>query len=226
MLSPGIKYNGPSVRHLVIYPVRSSRPGDAEVKMTEPQHASRWAALAPADFNTLFPDDSTCLDFLKEQKYPSGLAPCAKCGRARRHHRVRGRRAYACAHCGRMISPMSGTIFQNSSTGLRTWFYAMYRAASAQPPISARQLQRETGVTYKTAWRMLTRIRGLMAQSAALENDEASVRIASAMQEGNEVPADMKLLRLFQGPRRTAETSKRAAGEWQLPNRTHHPTPH
>jgi transposase-like protein len=64
-----------------------------------------------------------------------------------------------------MISPMAGTIFEKSSTSLRTWFYAMYLMGSTRCGISAKQIQRETGVTYKTAWRIFKQIRSLLSES-------------------------------------------------------------
>src|ERR1700730_12532716 len=130
-----------------------------KVKQSIPKHLR----FTIADFNAQFPDNDACLEFLKEQKYPSGLVPCSKCGKDRKHHRVTGRPAYACDYCGSMISPMAGTIFEKSSTSLRTWFYAMYLMGSTRCGISAKQIQRETGVTYKTAWRMFKQIRSLLS---------------------------------------------------------------
>jgi transposase-like protein len=63
-----------------------------------------------------------------------------------------------------MISPMAGTIFEKSSTSLHLWYYAMYLMASTRCGISAKQIQRETGVTYKTAWRMFKQIRSLLSE--------------------------------------------------------------
>jgi transposase len=123
------------------------------------------------DFRTQFPNDDACLDFLKDQKYPSGLEPCKKCGVDRKHHRVTGRPAYACDYCGSMISPMAGTIFEKSSTSLCTWLYAMYLMSATRFGISAKQIQRETGVTYKTAWRMFKQIRTLMSEDVSLEGE-------------------------------------------------------
>jgi transposase len=128
-----------------------------------------------ADFNAQFPDNNACLEFLKEQKYPSGLVPCEKCDKDRKHHRVTGRPAYACDYCGSMISPMAGTIFEKSSTSLRVWFYAMYLMASTRCGISAKQIQRETGVTYKTAWRMFKQIRTLMSEDISLEGSAVEI---------------------------------------------------
>ncbi|HXZ13444.1 MAG TPA: IS1595 family transposase [Candidatus Sulfotelmatobacter sp.] len=117
------------------------------------------------DFHKKFPNDDACLEYLKEKRYPGGICYCdeAECKIERKHHRVTGRPAYACDYCGKMISPMAGTIFEKSSTPLKTWFYAMYLMGSTRCGISAKQIQRETGVTYKTAWRMFRQIRSLLS---------------------------------------------------------------
>jgi len=122
-------------------------------------------------FNAQFPDNDSCLDWLKDQRWPEGVIPCSKCKVERKHHRVTGRPAYACDYCGSMISPMAGTIFEKSSTALRTWFYAMYLMSATRCGISAKQIQRETGVTYKTAWRMFKQIRTLMSEEISLEGE-------------------------------------------------------
>jgi transposase-like protein len=61
---------------------------------------------------------------------------------------------------------MVGTIFENSATSLRLWFQAINLMASTRCGISAKQLERELGVTYKTAWRMLNEVRSLFDQAA------------------------------------------------------------
>jgi transposase-like protein len=122
-------------------------------------------------FNEQFPDNDSCLEWLKAERWPEGLIPCAKCDKDRKHHRVTGRPAYACDYCGSMVSPMAGTIFEKSSTSLRTWFYAMYLMSATRCGISAKQIQRETGVTYKTAWRMFKQIRTLMSEDVSLEGE-------------------------------------------------------
>ena len=132
-------------------------------------------------FNDLlreFPDDDACLACIAEQLYPGGMAQCEKCRKETRHHRVTGRTAYACDRCGSHIYPLAGTIFEKSSTSLQKWFHAMYQMASTRCGISAKQIQRETGVTYKTAWRMFKQIRSLMPEDGlklegpSLEMDE------------------------------------------------------
>jgi transposase-like protein len=87
---------------------------------------------------------------------------CTHCGKERKHYRVTGRMAYACHACGNHIFPLAGTIFHKSTTSLRTWFYVIRLMASTRVGVSAKQIQRETGVTYKTAWRMMKQVRKLM----------------------------------------------------------------
>jgi transposase len=115
-------------------------------------------------FNQDFPNDDACLEHVKEQRWPNGVTFCEKCQLDRKHHRVTGRTAYACDHCGNHIYPLAGTIFEKSTTSLRLWFYAMYQMGSTRCGISAKQIQRETGVTYKTAWRMFNQIRKLLSE--------------------------------------------------------------
>jgi transposase len=129
------------------------------------------------EFDREFPDDAACLDYLTMKLYPDGIF-CPKCQRVTKHHRVKSRPAYSCQFCGHYEYPMAGTIFQDSATSLRLWFYGIYLMASTRCGISAKQLERELGVTYKTAWRMFNKIRSLLTQNGdafegTVEADEA-----------------------------------------------------
>jgi transposase len=128
-------------------------------------------------FNKDFPTDDSCLEYLKEQRWPGGVTLCAKCGVERKHYRVTGRTAYACDHCGNHIYPLAGTIFEKSSTSLRLWFHAMYQMGSTRCGISAKQIQRETGVTYKTAWRMFRQIRSLLSEDSGMQLEGEAVEM-------------------------------------------------
>ncbi|MFZ3106732.1 MAG: IS1595 family transposase, partial [Candidatus Hydromicrobium sp.] len=75
---------------------------------------------------------------------------------------VSGRTSYACDFCGNHVYPMAGTILEKSTTSLKDWFYAIFLMANTRCGISAKQLERELGVTYKTAWRMFKQIRLMM----------------------------------------------------------------
>ncbi len=120
-------------------------------------------------FDRDFPTNDVCLDTVKQMRWPSGLIYCETCEKERKHYRVKGRTAYACDRCGNHIYPLAGTIFEKSTTPLRIWFQAMYLMGSTRCGISAKQVQRETGVTYKTAWRMFHQIRKLLAEDLRLE---------------------------------------------------------
>jgi transposase len=135
------------------------------------------------EFMREFPDDATCLDWLWRNRFaPDGhTAHCPKCDRDRRFHRVKSRPSYSCDTCGHHLHPTAGTIFHKSATSLHLWFYAIYLMTSTRCGIAAKQLERELGVTYKTAWRMFNLIRNeLMADdgeplSGEVEVDETSV---------------------------------------------------
>jgi transposase len=122
-----------------------------------------------ADLRCEFPHEDACLEFIKEQRWPDGRTLCEKCRVERKHYRVSGRTAYACDHCGNHIYPLAGTIFEKSTTRLTIWFHAMFLMGQTRCGVSAKQIQRETGVTYKTAWRMFKQIRTLMSEDISLE---------------------------------------------------------
>lgn len=126
-------------------------------------------------FNADYPDDDACLMQVFLMRWPEGRTLCEKCVVERKHYRVTGRTAFACDHCGNHIYPLAGTIFEKSTTSLRTWFYAMYQMGSTRCGVSAKQIQRETGVTYKTAWRMFKQIRTLMSEDVRLEGSSVEM---------------------------------------------------
>src|SRR5579863_7864902 len=145
---------------------------DIKVKQSIPKHL-RYTV---EDFNREFPTDETCLEYIMQERFPDGMASCEKCGIARKHHRVTGRTAWACDNCGSHLYPLAGTIFEKTTTSLRLWFYAMYLMGSTRCGISAKQIQREIGVTYKTAWRMFKQIRSLMSDGdLQLEGDRVEM---------------------------------------------------
>jgi transposase len=150
----------------------------------DPQRGSASASTySLMEFMRECPDDAACLDILWRERFaPDGYtALCPKCERKRRFHRLRERPAYCCDSCGHALYPLAGTIFHKSSTSLQLWFYAIYIMASTRCGVSAKQLERELGVTYKTAWRMFNLIRNnLMADTSGplsgdVEADETSV---------------------------------------------------
>jgi len=128
------------------------------------------------DFQKQFPNDDVCLEWLKDYLYPEGIF-CETCQSVTKHHKVASRRSYSCQTCGHHVHPTADTIYHKSTTPLTSWFYAVYLMASTRCGISAKQLERELGVTYKTAWRMFKQIRSMLAEddatlSNAVEVDE------------------------------------------------------
>ena len=154
-----------------------------------PRHALTSASqYMLVDFLADFPDDEACLVYLWNQRYNLGddTAHCERCGEIRQFRRYTAkqqRQDWTCTACGLHVHPTAGTIFHKSSTGLHLWFYAMYLMTSTRSGISAKQLERELGVTYKTAWRIFHLIRTeLMAQddepqqlSGTVEMDETYI---------------------------------------------------
>ena len=103
------------------------------------------------DFRKEFPDEKACLDYIFTKRFPE----------AKQYYFVAGRKCYANPK-GEQIHPVAGTIFEKSSTPLTLWFYAIYLFSASKNGVSGKELQRQLGVTYKTAWRMASQIRSLM----------------------------------------------------------------
>jgi len=149
------------------------------------------------EFVREFPDDEACLDYLWRTRYAEDgeNAECPKCEQLRpfkRYETKQKRQSWTCTACGHHIHPTAGTIFHKSSTSLHLWFYAIYLVSSSRCGIAAKQLERELGVNYKTALRMLHKIReDLMEQdytgplSGEVEADSAYV--GGQLHEGERV---------------------------------------
>lgn len=129
------------------------------------------------NFKKDFPDDNACLSYLFNQRF--GTYPiCPKCGKSS-FYKVNGRKCYSCA-CGYQIHPTANTIFHKSETKLTDWFFAIYLIAQSKNGVSAKELERHIGCTYKTAWRMANKIRSLMKQDynklqGTIEADETYI---------------------------------------------------
>jgi transposase-like protein len=112
-----------------------------------------------------FADEKTCRDFL-EEKYWQGGAICPYCG-SMKVYRLNDGKRFKCGNkktCDRKFSVTVGTIFENTKIPLSTWFAAIYLTANHKKGISSLQLHRDLGVTAKTAWFMLHRIRYMLKQ--------------------------------------------------------------
>jgi transposase-like protein len=149
------------------------------------RRASSESSYSLVEFMREYPDDEACLQQLwRDRCALDGIPPhCPKCDATRpfqRYPMTQQRQSWTCTACGHHLHPTAGTIFHKSSTSLHLWFYAMYLMTSTRCGISAKQLERELGVTYKTAYRMFKQIRSLCDEdicdlAGTVETDEMFV---------------------------------------------------
>ena len=129
-------------------------------------------------FLNRYPSDDVCLDEIRKLRYPKGIY-CATCRKIVTHYRLTGRTAYSCKLCRKQVYPLSGTVFEKTTTPLRYWFYSMYLMTQTRGRMTAKDLQRELGVTYKTAWRLRRQILPLMQQNDGdllLDEEERDIK--------------------------------------------------
>ena len=107
-----------------------------------------------------FESEKACREALAELRWPAGVK-CPRCN-AGRHAYDSERHVWDCYSCGYQFSVMSGTIFHDSKLPLRKWFMAVLLMVEASEGISANQMKRMLGVSYKTAWYLCHRIRTAM----------------------------------------------------------------
>jgi transposase len=129
-----------------------------------------------AQFKKDYPDDAACLRAVLKDRYDD---TCPRCGTIGiKFHPITGRKGFVCSECDKHIYPLADTIFRKSETSLWNWFYAIYQISNHKNGFSAKTLERELGVTYKTAWRMCRQVRVLMKQEMdALGADGEDVEI-------------------------------------------------
>lgn len=123
-----------------------------------------------------FPTDESVVDYFLKVRYPNGVC-CNHCGSTKVYQEHDRMKVFKCNDCHNTFSPFTGTIFEKSSTDLRKWMYAIHLFLNGKKGISGLQLQREIGVTYKTAWRMLQQIRLAMGNAEHQEFFDTIVEI-------------------------------------------------
>lgn len=135
------------------------------------------------EFNKLFSTEEKAIEYFIKVRYNDKKPICPICGEVHTVVREKGRpKFFHCYKCNSSFSVFKGTIFEKSDTDLRKWFYAINLFLNAKKGVSACQLQREIGVTYKTAWRILKQIRMAMGNekmkefiNSVIEMDETYV---------------------------------------------------
>lgn len=138
--------------------------------MSDALFPTRWQYDKPPpieEFVRTFPDDYACAEHLAEKRWPDGFV-CPHCG-SRKGWRLEARPwLWECAgkgdnpKCRKQTSVIAGTVMQGTHLPLNKWFMAAYLMTTHSNSISALQLQPKIGVTYKTAWLLLHKLRRAM----------------------------------------------------------------
>jgi transposase-like protein len=129
-----------------------------------------------------FADDQFCIDLIAAMRWADGQAVCPKCGE-KNNHFMASRKVWQCKNkeCKKQFSVKVGTIFEDSALGLDKWLMAMWLLVNAKNGISSYELHRALGITQKSAWFVLHRIRDAMTVgsieklSGTIETDETFI---------------------------------------------------
>lgn len=122
-------------------------------------------------FRAEFCSDNICLDVIFRLRYKK-IPCCPQCSQQTTFKRIKDRRCYQCSDkdCQYQLYPTAGTIFEKTRTPLKDWFYVIYLMVSTRNGVASKEVERQLGVSYKTALRMTHQIRKLMVQEPGLLN--------------------------------------------------------
>lgn len=113
-----------------------------------------------------FSDEANCSTYLEQLRW-NGAPACPYCNHTKIYRFGNGK-IFKCAKCRKKFSATVGTIFENTKISLQKWFVAIYIASSHKKGVSSLQLAKDLGVTQKTAWFMLHRIREMLTTNNPL----------------------------------------------------------
>ena len=118
-------------------------------------------ARSLSEFQTSFPDETSCAAFLFERRWPQGFV-CPACGSTGAALLKSRAHTYECLDCGRQTSITAGTAMHRSKLPLTVWFWAAHLMATHSNGMSAVQLEAQLGITHKTAWLLAQKLRRSM----------------------------------------------------------------
>jgi transposase-like protein len=155
------------------------------------------------EFIKKFSTEKAAIDYFVNVRY-AGVITCPHCGATVKIYRHRQRPRYCnCKSCDNSFSIFTGTIFEHSKLDIRKWFYAVNIFLNDKKGVSACNLQREIGGTYRTSWRMLQQIRAAMGNgekslfSEIVEIDETYV--GGKLRKDNRDALDKKIEGRYRG---------------------------
>jgi transposase-like protein len=114
-----------------------------------------------------YSDPETCIQTVAASRWPNGVT-CPAC-EGKDHYYLKTRSIWKCKECGRQFSVKLGTIFEDSPIALDKWLTAMWLLASCKNGISSYEVGRAVGVTQRTAWFMMHRIRTAVQESSLVK---------------------------------------------------------
>jgi transposase-like protein len=112
-----------------------------------------------------FADKEHAFEYAKHLRWPGGNVSCPRCGQAK-HSFIKTRKLWFCYVCQKQFTVKVGTIFEDSALGLDKWLVAIWMICNCKNGVSSYELHRAIGVTQKTAWFMLHRIREAMRNNS------------------------------------------------------------
>ncbi len=115
-----------------------------------------------------FADKDRAFEYGKQLRWPGGEVTCPRCGKAK-HSFIKTRKLWFCYVCKKQFTLKVGTIFEDSALGLDKWLPAIWMVCNCKNGISSWELHRALGVTQKTAWFMLHRIREAMRENSIMK---------------------------------------------------------
>jgi transposase-like protein len=145
-------------------------------KSTTPKPRKPKADINLVSLVEQFGSEDACRAYLEGLRWPDGVR-CVRCA-SERVSRIQTRALFTCLACAHQFSVTAGTIFHDSHLPLWKWFAVAYLIGESRKGISANQIKRTVGVSYKTAWYLCHRIRAAMADttpeplSGTVEADE------------------------------------------------------
>ena len=137
-------------------------------------------ARSLTEFQETFPDEASCATFLFDRRWPDGFV-CPVCGNGRAAALKSRAYTYECSDCGRQTSITAGTALHRTKLSLTVWFWAAHLMSTHSNGMSARQLEDQLGLTYRTAWLLTQKLRRSMVDpdrsplEGVVEVDQAEI---------------------------------------------------